>query len=124
MNDEYGVGNLHDHVGLILAVLVVYWALYLVGALAYELRRRAEKLSTAPALLLFADVLLVSGTGWIVLHGAGRKAEATAWVLALAAGHVAVGAVTLRGRVSRQTGELLIALGTALSAVGFALALN
>lgn len=123
MDDEYG-GDLHHHVGLILAVLVVYWALYLVGALAYELRVRAKKLSAASALLLFADVLLVSGAGWTVLHEAGRKAEATAWVLALAAGHVAVGAATLRGRISRQTGELLIALGTALSAVGFALALN
>jgi uncharacterized membrane protein len=124
MNDEYGGRSLHRHVVLILAVLVLYWALYLVGALAYEVRVRAEKLSAASALLLFADVLLVSGAGWIVLHDAGRKAEATAWVLALAAGHVAVGAVTLRGRMSRQTGELLIALGTALSAVGFALALH
>ena len=124
MNDEYDGREFHHHILLILAVLVVYWALYLVAALAYELRVGAEKLSTASALLLFADVLLVSGSGWAVLHGAGRKAEATAWVLALAVGHVAVGLATLRGRVSRQTGELLIALGIALSAVGFALALD
>jgi hypothetical protein len=124
MNDEYDGREFHRHILLILAVLVVYWALYLVAALAYELRVGAEKLSTASALLLFADVLLVSGSGWAVLHGAGRKAEATAWVLALAVGHVGVGLATLRGRVSRQTGELLIALGIALSAVGFALALD
>ena len=69
------------------------------------------------------DTLVVSGAGWAVLHDAGRKTEATVWVLALAVGHVAVGAATLRGRISREIGSLLIALGMALSAVGFALAL-
>jgi len=123
IDDEYG-GDLHHHVGLILAVLVIYWALYLVAALAYELRVRAEKLSVASPLLLFANVLLVSVAGWGVLHEAGRRAEATAWVLALAVGHVGVGAATVRGRISNQAGALLIALGTALSAVGFALALH
>jgi uncharacterized membrane protein len=114
----------HHRLAFVLAVLLVYWALYLVAALAHELRVPTEKLRVSSALLLFADVLFVSGVGWAVLHDAGRTVEATAWVLALAAGHVAVGAATLRARVSREIGGLLIALGTALSAIGFALALD
>src|SRR4029078_13160710 len=98
MDDEAG-GAPHQHVGMILVVLLLYWALYLVAALAYELRVRAEKVSTASVLLLFVDCVRVSAACWWTLHDAGRKAEATAWVLVLAFGHVAVGAATLRTRI-------------------------
>ena len=69
-------------------------------------------------------MLFVSAEGWRALHDAGRPDAATAWVLALAAAHVAVGAGALRGRISREIGALLVALGVALSAVGLALALD
>ena len=121
---DHEYGDSHRHIALILAVLVVYWAVYVVAPLADEVRVPAKKLRTASALLLVADVLIVSVRGWAVLHDAGHKAGATAWVLALAAGHVALGAATLRSRASRQIGELVIGLGIALSAVGFALALH
>jgi uncharacterized membrane protein len=113
-----------DRLGLALAVLAVFWALYVVAALAHEVREPTPMLRVPSALLLFADVLLVAGTGWALLDDAGRNVEATAWVLAVAATHVALGIATFRGRISPQIGALLIALGTAVSAIGFALALD
>ena len=118
---EHGFGASGEHhLAPILAVLVLYWAIYLAAALAYELRVGSVTLGTSSALLLFADVLLVSAAGWSVLHEAGRPTEATIWVLVLAAGHVGIGVATARSGV----GPVLVALGTALSAIGFALALD
>ena len=122
IEDESDSGN--RHLGPILVVLVLYWALFLAAAVAYELRVPTTRLRTSSALLLFANAALVAGEGWHVLHAAGRKAEATAWVLALALGQIGIGLATLRGRISRELGALLIALGTALSAIGLALALD
>ena len=118
---EHGFGASGEHhLAPILVVLVLYWAIYLAAALAYELRVGSVTLGTSSALLLFADVLLVSAAGWSVLHEAGRPTEATIWVLVLAAGHVGIGVATARSGV----GPVLVALGTALSAIGFALALD
>jgi uncharacterized membrane protein len=113
-----------DRLVLALAVLALFWALYVVAALAHEVRVPTPKLRVSSAMLLFADVLLVAGAGWGLLHDRGRNAEATAWVLGVAAAHLAIGLATLRGRISRQIGALLVALGTAVSAIGFALALS
>src|SRR5438552_14344598 len=109
---------------LALAVLALFWALYVVAALAHEVRAPKPTLRVSSAMLLFADVVLVAGAGWGLLHDRGRTAEATAWVLGVAAAHLAIGLATLRGRISRQIGALLIALATAVSAIGFALALS
>jgi uncharacterized membrane protein len=113
-----------QHLGPALAVLALFWALYVVAALAHELRVPTPTLRVSSAMLLFADVVLVAGAGWGLLHDAGRSAEATAWVLGVAAAHLALGLATFRGRISPQIGALLLALGTAISAIGFALALS
>jgi len=112
------------HLGPALAVLALFWALYVVAALANEVRAPTRELRVSSAMLLFADVVLVAGAGWGLLHDAGRTAEATVWVLGVAAAHLALGVATLRGRISPQIGALLLALGTAISAIGFALALS
>ena len=112
------------HLGPALAVLALFWALYVVAALAHELRVPTPELRVSSAMLLFADVVLVAGAGWGLLHEAGRHAEATAWVLGVAAAHLALGLATFRGRISPQVGALLLALGIAISAIGFALALS
>jgi uncharacterized membrane protein len=116
--------NERDRLWLALAVLALFWALYVVAALAHEVREPTPKLRASSALLLFADVLLVAGAGWGLLDDVGRNVEATAWVLAVAGVHLAIGIATLRGRISPQIGALLVALGTAVSAIGFALALD
>jgi uncharacterized membrane protein len=112
------------HLGPALVVLALFWALYVVAALAHEVRVPTAALRVSSALLLFADVVLVAGAGWGLLHDAGRTAEATVWVLGVAAAHLALGLATFRGRISPQVGALLLALGTAISAIGFALALS
>jgi uncharacterized membrane protein len=113
-----------DHLGAALMVLALFWALYVVAALAHEVRVPTPELRLSSAMLLFADVVLVAGAGWGLLHEAGRTAEATGWVLGVAAAHLALGLATSRGRISPQVGALLLALGTAISAIGFALALS
>jgi uncharacterized membrane protein len=112
------------HLGPGLVVLGLFWALYVVAALAHEVRVPTPTLRVSSAMLLFADVVLVAGAGWGLLHEAGRTAEATVWVLGVAAAHLALGLATVRGRISAQIGALLLAFGTAISAIGFALALS
>jgi len=112
------------HLGPALAVLALFWVLYVVAALAHEVRVPIPELRISSAMLPFADVVLVAGAGWGLLDDAGRSAEATVWVLGVAAAHLALGLATLRGRISPQIGALLLALGTAISAIGFALALS
>src|SRR5207237_9138769 len=96
--------------GPAVVVLVRLRRLYVVGALAHELRVPTPELRVSSAMLLFADVVLVAGAGWGLLHEAGRHAEATAWVLGVAAAHLALGIATFRGRISPQVGVLLLAL--------------
>jgi uncharacterized membrane protein len=110
--------------GLALAVTGIFWALYVVAALGYELRVPTAKLRLSSASLLFTNAALTAGGGWALLHSAGNGMGATAWVLAVAAAHAALGIASLRGRVSREVGALLAAVGAALAAVGLALALD
>jgi len=116
--------NERDHVVPALTVLILFWVLYVVAALAHEIRVPTPTLRASSAVLLVADVVLVAGAGWALLHDRGLTAEATTWVLGVAAAHLAIGVATLRGRISREIGTLLIAIATALSAIGFALALS
>lgn len=112
------------HIGLALGVTGAFWALYVVAALGYELRVPTQTLRISAASLLFANAAVTAGAGWGMLHDEGNGIGATAWVLAVAAGHVALAVASLRGRVSREVGALLAAVGAALAAVGLALALD
>src|SRR5947208_7636807 len=114
----------HAHLGLALVVTGAFWALYLVAALGYELRVPTTTLRLASASLLFVNAAATAAGGWAMLDDAGNGYGATAWVLALAAAHVVLGVVTLRGRISREIGALIAAVGAALAAVGMALALD
>jgi uncharacterized membrane protein len=114
----------HGHLGLSLVVLGVFWALFVVAALGYELRVPTATLRLSSASLLFLNAAATAGGGWQMLHSAGNGMGATAWVLAVAAAHVVVGIASLRGRVSREIGLLLAAVGAALAGVGIALALD
>ena len=106
---------------LTLAVLLGFWALYVVAAVGYELRVASPKrLPVSSWLLLLANVLLVAGTGYFVLEETGHGDAATAWVLGVAAAHILLGAFALRQALNREIGSLLVAAGLALSAIGFA----
>jgi uncharacterized membrane protein len=118
LDDQY-----RDRLGLALTVLGAFWAIYAVAAVGYELRVPTTKLRPSSALLLLADAMLLGGGGWLMLHDRHGDA-AVAWVLAVAALHVALGAASLRGRISDEVAALLLAVGVGYSAIGLGLALS
>jgi len=109
----------------VLPVLLGFWVLYVTAALGYELRVPTAALRPSSAALALSNVVFTSGLGWFVLDDAGKNRAATAWVIALAAVHVAAGAlVALRMRRSPEIPLLFVACGIGLSAIGLALALD
>jgi uncharacterized membrane protein len=109
--------------GVALAVTGVFWALYVAAALGYELRVPTAKLRLVSASLLLANAAVTAAGGWLMLDSAGNGMGATAWVLAVAGVHAALG-LAVRARVSAEVGALLVAVGSALAAIGLALALD
>jgi uncharacterized membrane protein len=108
-----------------LGVLVGFWALYAVAAIGYELRPRTpDEPPVASWLLLLANAVLIAGAGYFGLTEAGHPNAAVAWLLALAASHIVLGALALRQAINREIGWLLLAVGLGLSAFGFANALD
>jgi uncharacterized membrane protein len=116
--------NYRERLGEALAVLVMFWVLYVVAAIGYELRVPVRELRPSSATLLLADAVLIAGAGWLVLDDTGHGGWATAWVISLAALHVVLGSLSLRERISDEIAVLLIAVGMGLSAIGLALALD
>jgi uncharacterized membrane protein len=114
-----------DHVVLGVAALVVFWAIYVVAALGYELRVPAAELRASSAMLAVSNVIFTTGLGWLLLDRTGHGDAATTWVIAMAGLHVALGALAaLRMRDGREIPLLLVACGVSLSAIGLALALD
>jgi uncharacterized membrane protein len=114
----------HERLGTALVVTGVFWLLYVVAALGYELRVPTTKLRVSSASLLFMNASLTTLGGWAMLHATGNHEGATAWVIAVAVAHAVLGFTTLRARMSREVGALLIGVGSAIAAVGLALALD
>jgi uncharacterized membrane protein len=109
---------------LTLVVIALFWAVYVVAAVGYELRVPTSGLRFASASLLLADALLTAGAGWAALTAADHGDAASGWVIGVAAAHVLLGSITMRGRISREIALLLLAIGIGLSAIGLALALD
>jgi uncharacterized membrane protein len=113
-----------DNLTTVLVVLPLFWALYVVAAIGYEVRARTEVLRPSSASLLLANAVLVSGVGWFVLDDAGHGIASTVWVIGSALAHFVLGSLTLRGRISREIALLVLAIAIGLSAIALALALN
>jgi uncharacterized membrane protein len=113
-----------DRLGLSLAVLALFWALYVVAAIGYELRVPVATLRASSAMLLLANALLVAGVGWVMLNDSDHENAATAWVVAAAAAHVLLGGFGFRQRMSREIAAVVVAVGIGLSAVALGLALD
>jgi uncharacterized membrane protein len=118
------VENHDTQLGLSLAVVSAFWAVYAVAAIGFELRVPTTRLRFTSASLVLADAILVAGAGWAILEQADHGDVATGWVIGVAVVHVALGAATFRGRISREAALLLLAVGIGLSAIGAALALD
>jgi uncharacterized membrane protein len=113
-----------EHPVRALVVLGLFWALYVVAAIGYELRVPIAELRASSAMLLLSDAVLVAAGGYLILTDRGNDAAATAWVIALAVSHIGLGAFGFRGRMSNEIGAGLVAVGLGLSAIGLGLALN
>ena len=116
--------NYEQHLGQALVVLALFWLLYVVAAVGYELRVPVAELRASSAMLLLADAVLVSGGGYLMLTETNHDAAATAWVIAHAVAHIGLGAFGFRGRMSSEIGAALVAVGLGLSAIGLGLALS
>lgn len=117
--------NYEEQLLVSLGVLVGFWALYVVAALGYELKGRAQgALPIDSWLLLLGNIVMVAGVGYFVLAETGHPNAAIAWLLGMAAGHILLGALALRQAINREIGSLLLAAGMGLSAFAFADALD
>jgi uncharacterized membrane protein len=119
LDDSY-----EDQLGLALAVLALFWALYVVAAIGYELRVPVATLRASSAMLLLADALLLAGGGWVMLNDSDHENAATAWVIGAAAVHVLLGGFGFRQRMSREIAAMVVAVGIGLSGVALGLALD
>jgi uncharacterized membrane protein len=119
----WAADNSND-LGLVLLVLAGFWLLYIVAAVGYEMRVPTDTLRTSSALLILADVASIASLGWFVLDDRGYDNGGTAWILGMAAVHVALGLGVLDRVKSQDFGGLTLALAIGLSGVGFALALD
>lgn len=117
----------HEHderLGLSLAVLAAFWLVYVVAAIGYELRVPTAKLRLFSASLLLANAALLAGAGWAMLENTDHGSAATAWVVGAAAAHIGGGVPAYGGRMSKEIAALIMAVGTALAALGLALAID
>jgi uncharacterized membrane protein len=119
LDDEY-----REQLTLSLTVLVAFWLLYVIAAIGYELRVPTAGLRIVSASLLLANAALLAGAGWGMLDDTGHGSAATTWVIGAAAVHIGGGVPAYGGRMSKEIAALIMAVGTALAALGLALAID
>ncbi len=107
-----------------LAMLVLYWWLFVIAAIGYELRVPTSALRASSASVLLVNAGFASAVGWYVIDDRGSSTGATAWVLGLTVAHIALGGFGFRQRMSSEIASLLVAVGLGLSGVTLALALD
>jgi uncharacterized membrane protein len=115
----------HDtRLGPTLAVATAFWLLYVVAAIAHELRAPTESLRLSSASLLFANASITAAGGWWLIDDVGHRAGANVWLFALAGAHLALGTLVFRSRASREIALLLYGVAAALTGVAVSVALN
>jgi uncharacterized membrane protein len=113
-----------DDLLLPLTVLALYWCLFVVAAIGYELRVPTSALRASSASVLLLNAGLVTALGWGLVDDRGSPEGASLWVLGVTAAHIALGGFGFRQRMSGEIAALLVAVGVGLSGVTLALALD
>ncbi len=80
-----------------LAVLALYWCLFVVAAIGYELRVPTSVLRVSSASVLLLNAGLVSALGWGLIDDRGSPEGATLWVLGVTIAYVALGGLASAG---------------------------
>lgn len=95
------------------AVLIAFGALTVAAALGLERQAPAESLRASSTFLLVCNALVLGLVGRATLLELGAPLGAKAWLVALAAAHVAAGCLALRRlpAIGRETGLLLVVIG-------------
>ena len=113
-----------DDLVLPLALLAVYWCLFVAAAIGYELRVPTSTLRVSSASVLLVNAGFTAVLGWALVDDRGASSGATAWVLGVTVAHVVLGGFGFRQRMSREIAALVVAVGVGLSGVTLALALD
>jgi len=113
-----------DDLLLPLAMLALYWCLFVVAAIGYELRVPVSSLRVSSASVLLLNAALATVLGWTLVDDRGSSQGATAWVLGVTVSYIVLGSVGFRQRMSSEIAALLVAVGVGLSGVTLALALD
>ena len=99
-------------IGAVLA-LCGFGLLYVAGAAGFEIRMSAPRLRVSSTVLLALNALTLGAAGWLAL-------ESDAWLVALAAAHLAAGFAGIRSkRVSHELSLVALGLATILGDVAF-----
>src|ERR671914_375938 len=120
---QWGV-YLFDDAGPVEAIvtLTAFGGVGIALAVGHEIRARAESIRPSSAFLLALNALIVAGAGWLALEVMDEPGIGKAWLVAVAAAHVAVGPGAPRlARVSHGLGLLSLVLGVLLGNVAFGL---
>jgi uncharacterized membrane protein len=113
-----------DALLLPLTMLALYWCLFVVAAIGYELRVPTAKLRVSSASVLLLNAGVAAALGWGLVDDRGAAVGATAWVLGVTLAHILLGAFGFRQRMSTEIATLVVAIGVGLSGVTLALALD
>ena len=113
-----------DGLALPLAVLALYWCLFVVAGIGYELRVPTSALRPSSASVLLVNAGFAAALGWVLIDERGSSTGGTAWVLGLTVAHIVLGGFGFRQRMSGEIAALLVAVGLGLSGVTLALALD
>jgi uncharacterized membrane protein len=113
-----------DDLALPLSILALYWVLFVVAGIGYELRVPTSALRPSSASVLLVNAGFTAAVGWFLIDDQGSSTGGTAWVLGLTVAHIALGGFGFRQRMSSEIATLLVAVGLGLSGVTLALALD
>ena len=113
-----------DDLALPLVIVALYWCLFVVAAIGYELRIPVSSLRVSSASVLLLNAGYAAALGWSLVDERGSSQGATAWVLGVTVAHIVLGGFGFRQRMSGEIAALLVAVGVGLSGVTLALALD
>jgi uncharacterized membrane protein len=109
----------------VIAVSLLFGALYAAAALGFELRSAAQRLRLAAVVVLVLNALILGVAGWLRLHELGHGDLATMWLGLLASCHLAGGLAAARSkRLADDVAMSCFSLAVVLADVAFALAVD